>query len=43
VLASASLAKAVLAFVSGGRLYGLYVGGGLIAMIMASILVMILQ
>lgn len=39
VLASASLAKAVLAFLSGGRLYGLYVGGGLVVMIVVAILV----
>lgn len=40
VLATASLAKAVLAFVSGGRRYGLYVGGSLIAMMAAAIVVM---
>ena len=39
VMASASIAKAVLAFMSGGRLYGLYVGGGLILMMAVSILV----
>lgn len=39
VLASASIAKAVLAFLSGGRLYGLYVGGGLVVMIVVASLV----
>ena len=37
VMASASIAKALLAFVSGGVRYGLYVGGGLIAMTVVAV------
>ncbi len=40
VLATASLAKSVLAFFSGGARYGLYVSGGLSAMMAAASLVM---
>jgi len=36
VLASASVTKACLAFVSGGRVFGLYVAGGLISMSLAA-------
>jgi uncharacterized membrane protein (DUF4010 family) len=37
VMASASIAKALLAFVSGGVRYGLYVGGGLIVMTVVAV------
>jgi len=43
ILVSASIAKAVLAFVSGGKQYGLYVGGGLMAMLVVVTLVLITQ
>lgn len=43
ILVSASIAKAVLAFVSGGKQYGLYVGGGLMAMLVVVTLVLISQ
>jgi uncharacterized membrane protein (DUF4010 family) len=43
ILVSASTAKAVLAFVSGGKQYGLYVGGGLMAMLVVVTLVLITQ
>ena len=43
VMASASAAKTGLAFASGGLRYGLYVGGGLVAMMLAAALVMIVH
>jgi uncharacterized membrane protein (DUF4010 family) len=36
LLATSTLAKTALAFVSGGRRYGLWVGGGLLAMVLAA-------
>jgi uncharacterized membrane protein (DUF4010 family) len=42
VLAAASVAKTVLAFVSGGARYGLYVGGGLMLMVAMTLMVMLL-
>jgi uncharacterized membrane protein (DUF4010 family) len=41
VMATASIAKSALAFFSGGVRYGLFVAGGLFAMMAAAILVMI--
>jgi uncharacterized membrane protein (DUF4010 family) len=42
VLAAASIAKTVLAFVSGGTRYGFYVGGGLMLMVAVTLIVMLL-
>jgi uncharacterized membrane protein (DUF4010 family) len=41
VLAAASVAKTVLAFVSGGTRYGFYVGGGLMLMVGVTLMVML--
>lgn len=41
VLAAASVAKTVLAFVSGGARYGIYVGGGLMLMVAVTLMVML--
>lgn len=43
ILASASIAKALLAWMSGGKLYGFYVGGGLMAMIASAGFVMVFK
>lgn len=43
ILVSASIAKALLAFVSGGKQFGLYVGGGLMAMLVVVSLVLMTQ